>query len=281
MAHRWGPIWGGVLILVLLAACGTSTTTQSAAPHPTVLASQSAVPPDVATPRVTPGPTSAPTPVATADLSAIALVQADEHPSSTGDLGSWFFIIGSAENLDADHTARVSLQVVGDEDSGAVTLVYPVMWILPGQTSQIQAIWSGDPQSNYRDVHVAVSEVALFNVTTGAWNDGLAKSAVDCSQATQTTAPKCSVTNGMTVPLSYVESVILKTDPDPAQEYGGFLWISPEATVVAPGATERLYVAGLPTWWNTTFQTMSDSELWWDPGVAFAADQPGFGSAVR
>lgn len=186
------------------------------------------------------------------------------------------FNIGSVENLDADHTARVSLRLIGFTDGITMTLIEPVTWIRPGKTVNVQAVWAADPQTKYGTVRVEVTDVTLYDMSTASWDAGFKKSGVECGQATETKAPTCSATNGFTVPLSLVQYVYLQRK-DRVQEFGGFVWISPKATVVAPGATKRLYVVGLPTWWRTSFQAMTDSAFWWHQGWRLAADQPGFG----
>jgi hypothetical protein len=154
------------------------------------------------------------------------------------------------------------------------------MWVQPGATLNIQAVWVASSTAKYGAVQVGVSDVTLYDLTNADWEAGFGASDVVCSDPAPTKAPKCSATNGFAVPLSLVQYVSLQRDPTPAEEFGGFVW-SGSPTTVAPGATESLPLAGLSTWWKSSFAAMSDAELWWSKGWTLAADQPGFGAPVR
>jgi hypothetical protein len=115
-----------------------------------------------------------------------------------------------------------------------------------------------------------VTAVTLHDVTTATWDDGFSGVGGDCSEGSATVPPKCHAMNGSTVPIGFEQYVILKLEASPATEYAGFVWVSPTATVVAPGATEILHVAGLPTWWKTTYQGWGT----WSSGGARAGAWP-------
>jgi hypothetical protein len=266
-----------LVVAATLGGCTASGSGQAPATSPnTSPADLAVVPTPVATPTASPSPTPLPTP----DISSVRVSQAVTYPASTGDLGSWVFVIGTVENREPDYTARVTLRLVGVSSDNTMTLRHPVMWVRPGATLNIQAVWVASSTAKYEAVQVEVSDVALYDLTNADWEAGFSASDVACSDPAPTKPPKCSATNGFAVPLSLVQYVTLQRDAPPAEEFGGFVW-SGSATIVAAGATEPLPLAGLSTWWKSSFAAMSDAELWWSKGWSLAADQPGLGAPVR